>query len=155
MSNEHEHFIPPVKLYVITFAALLVLTVITVAAAQVNFGSMNTVIAMVIAFIKASVVGLFFMGLKWDKKINAIFFVGSLLFLAVFLGITSLDLFYRDQTDPIEGSRFGFKTPVKLINHHPAAVVSTSNAAVKDASPTGNTIATANVKNKVQVSKKK
>lgn len=130
MSNEHKHFVAPLKIYIATFASLLVLTVITVAVSRIDFGSMNIVIAMAVAFIKASIVGLFFMGLRWDKKINVLFFVGSILFLAIFLGISSLDLFYRHDTDPLESQRFGFKSPVKIIKE------------VEQKAPSANTTAT-------------
>ena len=56
--------------------ALLVLTVVTVGASTIDFGSgmTNVIIAMLIASIKASLVALFFMHLRWDKPINAIIF---------------------------------------------------------------------------------
>ncbi len=112
---QHEHYIAPVSLYVRTFVALLILTVLTVAIAQVDFGSWNIIIAMAVAVTKASLVLLFFMGLKWDKKINAIFFVSSLVFLGIFLGYCLLDIGYRSEGDIVEGKQFGFKSPVKLI----------------------------------------
>jgi cytochrome c oxidase subunit IV len=117
--EHHNHFIAPVSLYVRTFVALLVLTVLTVAIAQVDFGSWNIIIAMAVAVTKASLVVLFFMGLKWDKKINAVFFVSSLLFLGIFLGYCLLDVNYRAQGDLIESQQFGLKSPVKLIKAEP------------------------------------
>ena len=49
--NTH-HIIPLKKLFTIFFS-LLILTVITVAAAQFDFGSLNTFIAIAIASVKA------------------------------------------------------------------------------------------------------
>ena len=52
--NDHSgHHIIPLGVYYKVIGLLLFLTVVTVAAAQVNFGPWNTVIAMLIASIKA------------------------------------------------------------------------------------------------------
>lgn len=79
--------------YAYVLGALLFLTVVTVGAAQINFGSpvANVVIAMTIATIKAGMVAWFFMHLKDDKPINGLIFVSTLLFLAVFLGFCMID----------------------------------------------------------------
>ncbi len=81
----------PLKILVGVFAALALLTVITFAASLVDFGEFNLVIALVIAVIKASLVVLFFMHLLWDKPFNAIVFVGCLIFVGLFIGLTLLD----------------------------------------------------------------
>ena len=54
-------------------------------------GDLNIVVAMGVATIKATLVGLYFMHLRWDRPFNAIILVGSLLFLGIFLGFTLLD----------------------------------------------------------------
>jgi len=61
--GEHNHHIIPLKVYFRVIALLMVLTVITVAASRVDFGAMNTVIAMLIASVKAFFVLAFFMHL--------------------------------------------------------------------------------------------
>lgn len=72
---------------------LLVLTVITVAAAGINFGSpsTNTVVAIVIASMKASLVALFFMHLRYDKPVNALIFTVGIVTLGIFLILTLFD----------------------------------------------------------------
>jgi cytochrome c oxidase subunit 4 len=79
--------------YLYVLLALLFLTVITVGAAKINWGSpaVNVVVALTIATIKASLVALYFMHLKDDKPINGLIFVSTLLFLAVFLGFCLVD----------------------------------------------------------------
>jgi len=94
-----EHVQTGPKTYAMVLGALLVLTIITVAAAYVNFGSGNTVIALVIASIKASLVALFFMHLKNDK-FNAVLFLGGAFFLSVFLIFTLFDVDYREPIYP-------------------------------------------------------
>ncbi len=95
----HEH---SWKGYLYILLVLLSLTIITVTASQINFGSStaNVVIAMTIATIKASLVALFFMHLKDDKPINGLIFVSALLFLAVFLGFCIVDADSRFDTRP-------------------------------------------------------
>lgn len=87
----HSHSVTSPKVYAGVLGALLVLTVVTVTAAGIDFGSYNTVIALVIATVKASLVALFFMHLRHDK-FNAVVFLGGILFLAVFLIFTLFDI---------------------------------------------------------------
>jgi cytochrome c oxidase subunit 4 len=76
------------------YAALIVLTVITVLAAtpQFDFGGWNLWIAMIIATAKAGLVALYFMHLRYDNPFNGIVFVTALLFLGIFLSITLVDV---------------------------------------------------------------
>jgi cytochrome c oxidase subunit 4 len=96
----HEHAPHSWKPYAITLALLLMLTFITVFAAGINFGSpsVNVVIALSIATVKASLVALVFMHLRHDKPINAVIFTSSLIFLGIFLGFTMMDVDSRDTT---------------------------------------------------------
>ena len=84
----------------------MVLTVITVLAyyipiwLNVNLGVANVIIAMAIATTKASLVVLYFMGLKYDKRFLAVAFLSSLIFLGLFLGFTLLDINTREDAQP-------------------------------------------------------
>ena len=75
------------------FAALLLLTLLTVAATWYDLGSWNLIIALGIATLKAALVVLFFMHLRYDNPFYAIVFITALLFVALFLGLTLLDTF--------------------------------------------------------------
>lgn len=75
--------------------ALLIGTVITVAAARVDLGMLNFPIAMFIATVKALLVVLFFMGLKYDSNDNRLIFGISFVFFAIFGILTSTDVFFR------------------------------------------------------------
>lgn len=72
-------------------AALLALTYVTVAVTYFDFGPYNLIIAMVIAVIKASLVLLFFMHLKYDKPFNGIVLIVSLALVALFIVIALID----------------------------------------------------------------
>lgn len=69
---EVGHIIP-YRIYVTVLLVLLVLTVVTVAVSRIDFGVLNIVVAMVIASIKAGLVGLFFMHLKYEDRTIWIF----------------------------------------------------------------------------------
>jgi cytochrome c oxidase subunit 4 len=98
MSHESAHgdghdFAHPFPVWglLAVFFALVFLTIITVYQARFDLGSFEIVLSLIIASIKASLVVLFFMHLAMDKAYNAIIFVGSLLFVALFLGFTLMD----------------------------------------------------------------
>jgi cytochrome c oxidase subunit 4 len=86
----HAHAVP-FRTLLMTFVALMVLTVLTVASHEVDFGPANIWIALVIAFLKATIVALYFMHLRWDSKFNTIVLVASLLFVTLFLGVALID----------------------------------------------------------------
>jgi cytochrome c oxidase subunit 4 len=53
--------------------------------------TINVWVALTIAVVKAAFVALFFMHLFWDSKFNFLVLVASLFFVALFIGITTLD----------------------------------------------------------------
>jgi cytochrome c oxidase subunit 4 len=81
----------PVRTLVAVFAALLVLTFLTVAVTWVQLGAANIWIALIIAAAKGSLVALYFMHLRWDSPFNAIVLIAALFFVALLLGIVILD----------------------------------------------------------------
>jgi cytochrome c oxidase subunit IV len=82
-----EHVIVPKSTYYAIFAALMVLTGVTTTVAFFDLGVMNAVVALSIAVLKASLVVLFFMHLKYSSRMvwviggAAIFWLGILLVL--------------------------------------------------------------------------
>lgn len=78
--------IVPARVLIGVWAALLVLTVATVTVTWKDFGpELNLWIAMGIATVKASLVLLYFMHLRYDRPVNAIFFIFALFFVALFI----------------------------------------------------------------------
>jgi cytochrome c oxidase subunit IV len=100
--RKHHPHVLPVRMYLSVWIGLLVLTVITVKVSYFNFGVMNLVVAMGVATLKATLVVLFFMHLKYDEKFNAIIFAGSLTFLSIFFVLTLADTMERGKVDPVE-----------------------------------------------------
>ena len=113
-SDDHSHFIVPVKYYVGTLIALMILTVVTVAVAQVDLAPFNVAIALGVAGLKATLVLLFFMGLKWDEAFNRVILIGSLAFFILFVAILLLDVQTRDHIYSNEGTPFDINSPVKI-----------------------------------------
>lgn len=81
----------PTSILVATGMALLVLTVITVAVRYIDVGEFNIHIALGIAVIKAALVCLFFMHLRWDRPFNSLMFVACVLFVLLMMSFTVMD----------------------------------------------------------------
>jgi cytochrome c oxidase subunit 4 len=92
---DHKHHILPYKVGLKILLALLALTFITVVASRIDFGAFNFPIAMLIATVKALMVVLIFMGLKYDDNENRIIFASSFVFAAIFLILTWTDIYTR------------------------------------------------------------
>jgi cytochrome c oxidase subunit 4 len=89
--DEIAHPLSPILLIGV-FVALLGFTGLTVFCAHLGLGSqLSFTVAMVIATIKASMVMFVFMHLWWDKKFNVLAFVGSFLFVLLFIGMLLTD----------------------------------------------------------------
>jgi cytochrome c oxidase subunit 4 len=80
-----------VRTLLAVFAALIVLTAITVAVSYFNFGAVNLLVALGIATIKASLVALWFMHLRYESGLNAFIFLVGIAFLGLFLIIAMFD----------------------------------------------------------------
>lgn len=93
--EDHDHGLAhtaPVQLLLGVFAALTILTILTVGVTAVDLGSQgNFIVAMVIASIKAVLVMAFFMHMLWDSKFNVVVFVSSFLFVVLFLTLSLTD----------------------------------------------------------------
>jgi len=70
---------------------LIGLTVLTVAISRVDLGPLNVVAALAIACLKASLVALFFMHLKYEKRFQLVVLVASVLFAVLLVGFVVFD----------------------------------------------------------------
>jgi cytochrome c oxidase subunit IV len=73
------------------FAALIALTAITVAVSYFNFGAFNLVVALGIATVKAALVALWFMHLRYENGLHSFVFLVGVVFLGLFLIIAMFD----------------------------------------------------------------
>jgi len=96
MSSNHGHPpVPPVAFFVGIWAALLILTTLTVLAAHQEFGILNTPIALAIAVTKASLVIWFFMGLRHNTPLTKVTAASGFLWLLILFGIGLSDYLTR------------------------------------------------------------
>lgn len=92
MTAEH---VAPVRLYLAVFACLLGLTALTTTVAFVDLGRLNTVIMLVIAVVKATLVALFFMHLWWSERLTRAVIGSALAWLLLLIGLTLSDVLTR------------------------------------------------------------
>ena len=84
------------RTYLVVFALLMILLIITVAVAFfVHAGDLNLIIALVIATIKAALVVLFFMHVKYASRLTKIFVCAAFLWLAILFALTFADYVTR------------------------------------------------------------
>jgi cytochrome c oxidase subunit IV len=62
--------VAPKSMYYMVFGALIVGTLLTVAAAKVDMGALNNVVMLAIAGTKATLVILFFMHVRWSSRLT-------------------------------------------------------------------------------------
>jgi len=77
------------------WAILMAMTLTTVLVSFVDIGPFNIVVALVIATIKATLVVLFFMHLRYSPKLTMATVVAAMFFLFLLLGLTMTDYLTR------------------------------------------------------------
>ena len=93
--NHTEEHHTGLRVYAAVCLALFAFTGITVYTAGFDFGDFNIVVAMVIASIKASIVALYFMHLKFEDKLTWIYALYPLFLLSLLIGFTLMETFTR------------------------------------------------------------
>jgi|SRR5580693_7816176 cytochrome c oxidase subunit 4 len=86
---------PSRRNYFLVFAALVVGTVLTYYAATLDLGPLNDVVALAIAFTKATLVVLFFMHVYHSSRLTKLTVVAGVLWLVIMISITLSDYLTR------------------------------------------------------------
>ncbi|HXU36797.1 MAG TPA: cytochrome C oxidase subunit IV family protein [Blastocatellia bacterium] len=89
-----EHIVSP-KIYYVIFIALTVLTVVTWSVAKIDLGRMNAVVALTIAVIKATLVVLYFMHVRYNSRLTWVFVGAGFFWLAIMVALTLSDYMTR------------------------------------------------------------
>jgi cytochrome c oxidase subunit 4 len=101
--DDHAHglsHVASVRVLCATGGTLLMLTLVTVAATRVNFGAnINLAVALAIAVLKATLVILFFMHLKYDRLFHTVIFLSAICAASLFVGFTLMDTGQYQQTN--------------------------------------------------------
>jgi cytochrome c oxidase subunit 4 len=74
-----------------TAAALGALTVLTVALGHVDMGPINVVVALAIASVKAILVALYFMHLRWGARFHLVVLAGAVVFAVLLASFVVFD----------------------------------------------------------------
>lgn len=94
-----EHIVPQ-KTYVMVFAALIGLTLLTTGVAFVDLGAFNTAVALAIAFCKMLLVIFFFMNLRNSNGLIRVVVLAGFFWLALLIGLTNTDYHSRAWIQP-------------------------------------------------------
>ena len=92
--DDHDHGLGHVVGYgplIGTAVALIILTVLTVAVHAFDAGELNIPIALSIAGLKAALVGLYFMHIRWDRPFNALILICSIAFTVLLMIFVTMD----------------------------------------------------------------
>jgi cytochrome c oxidase subunit 4 len=93
-AHEEHHIVPP-RVYVIVGSILLILTATTVWASYLELGVFNPIIALFIACVKATIVVLFFMHVKYSSRLTKLTVAAGLFTFLTLIAMTLADYFTR------------------------------------------------------------
>src|SRR5437899_2890448 len=85
----------PVRIYLLVFVALLVLTATTASVAFVDLGPLNNVVALGIAGVKTALVILFFMHVRYGTRLTPLVIAASLFWLVILFVLSLSDYLTR------------------------------------------------------------
>ncbi len=93
-----EHIVP-VRIYILVFLALMVFTIITVIAAYFDlastWGPLNAIVALTIAVIKATLVVLYFMHVRYSSKLTQVIVAAGVFWFVILIAFTMADYLTR------------------------------------------------------------
>jgi cytochrome c oxidase subunit 4 len=89
-----QHIVP-IRTYVSIFVALLLLTLLTVGVALIDLGRLNIVVALAIATIKAMLVLLYFMHLRYGTRLPWLVVAGGFFWLGILILFSMSDVLSR------------------------------------------------------------
>jgi cytochrome c oxidase subunit IV len=96
VNPEHaDHHIVTPRVYGIVFASLLIFTGITVAAAFLNLGIFNPIVALAIACTKGVIVILFFMHIKYQSNLVKLTVAAGFFTFLILITMTLTDYISR------------------------------------------------------------
>jgi cytochrome c oxidase subunit IV len=90
-----DHHVVPKQIYYTIFGALMLMTAITVGVAYIDLGPINTIVAIVIACVKAMIVVLYFMHVKYGTRLVKLTVIAGLYWMGILLTLTLSDYLTR------------------------------------------------------------
>ena len=95
MDSQPEHPVVPFALYVAVWAGLIVLTGVTLGVSYLDLQNVGIQTALLIATVKASLVLLYFMHLRYEGRMYFVMLLIVLVTYVVFLALTFSDYGFR------------------------------------------------------------
>jgi cytochrome c oxidase subunit 4 len=97
MTPKHEklHPLVPYSLYFKVWAALILLTVLTVAVSYANMQQTKVLTALIIAALKIMLVILYFMHIRYEKLLYSYMIGVVVVTYGIFISLTFSDYWYR------------------------------------------------------------
>jgi cytochrome c oxidase subunit IV len=89
-----EHLVSR-RIYFVIFGALMVLTGVTVWVATFDLGRWNAIVALSIAVIKATLVVLYFMHVRYSSRLTWVFVCAGVIWLIILFAFTLSDFLTR------------------------------------------------------------
>lgn len=89
-----EHVVSK-KTYYLIFGALMVLTAVTVWVANLDLGRWNAIVALSIAVLKATLVVLYFMHVRYSSRLTWVFVCAGIIWLFILFAFTLSDYMTR------------------------------------------------------------
>jgi cytochrome c oxidase subunit 4 len=90
-----EHHVVSWRVYLAIFAALCVLTGVTVLVTGFDFGPLNLLVALGIAVTKAALVVLYFMHARYSPRLTGVVIAAALAFFVILVFLTLTDYLSR------------------------------------------------------------
>ena len=87
--------VAPKRMYYMVFAALIVGTILTYAAALVDMGPLNNIVMLAIASAKATLVVLFFMHVRWSTRLTWVVAMSGFFWLLILFSLGMSDYLTR------------------------------------------------------------
>ena len=92
-----------IRSYLAVFVALLALTAMTTGVAFIDLGGIgNVAVALTIAVIKAVLVALYFMHLRYSSRLTMVFAAAGIFWLGIMIVLTLSDYLSRDWVSLVE-----------------------------------------------------
>lgn len=86
---------PTARTYLVNGVALLAFLALTIAAAYVNLGPLNTAVAMAISLAKGTLILLFFMHIRYSKPVLWVFVGAGFFWLGIMFVLALSDFMTR------------------------------------------------------------
>ncbi len=83
------------RTYALTFGALILLTLLTTAIGFFDLGAWSTIVAIILAGAKASLIAMFFMHALYESKVVRVVIAGGVIWVAILISLTIVDYLTR------------------------------------------------------------